>query len=226
MAFLAPEPLKLNGGCLCSAIRYTIKVPHLDSRPLWPGALPTPIDKEGQTVETRLPLIDIDHCKSCRRACGGLIQCWFICPQSWVEFKLQPRTGFRQASHAESINSADAVPYACADIANPVPKTIDGTYLGHYLSSPNVHRCFCTRCGTGLTWSTSRDRGPEWKLGDIVDIAVGTLDQESIERVRPDRHGWFDHGTGWIKEMVTGGDQGLIRHSTGRIDQEAKSTAS
>ncbi|GAB1314556.1 hypothetical protein MFIFM68171_04766 [Madurella fahalii] len=230
MAFLPPEQLTLTGSCLCTAIRYTITVPPLPSRPLIPNALPTPVDATA-TVPTRLPLVSLDHCESCRRGCGGLIQCWFICPQDWVEFTLQPRRQQRAATDPSTAaatgrdagdgdGAADRV-YPSASVAsNPPQKLLDETYLAHYESSPGVHRCFCSRCGTGLTWCNSKDRGPGWTLGPIVDVAVGTLDRESMERVRPERQGWWEDGVGWVKRLLSEGDGGLIKHPSGRVSEQ------
>ncbi|KAK4114775.1 hypothetical protein N656DRAFT_776947 [Canariomyces notabilis] len=223
MAFLPPEQTILTGSCLCTAVAYTITIPPLASRPLFPNALPTPVDNTTSPptmVDTRLPLIDMDHCNSCRRACGGLIQCWLICPQDWVEFRLLSR---QEEGHA-SVAEREAYPTASV-VSNPSKELLERTYLGHYSSSPQVHRCFCSRCGTGLTWCTSRDRGPKWTLGAVVDIAVGTLDRASIERVRADRHMWWDDGVEWVRRMVSEGDGGLIKHPTYRLDEEVAPVA-
>jgi len=70
-----------------------------------------------------------------------------------------------------------------------------------------------------LTYHFSGDRG-EWKLGPIVDIAVGTFDDESIEAVKPERHLWWEHGIEWVKAMMEGGEMDwLIRHPDGRPSQ-------
>jgi hypothetical protein len=197
---------------MCTAVRYAITVPALSSRPLVPRALPTPINATGETVATSLPFIDIDHCEDCRRACGGLVQCWFICPQSWISFSLLSKV----------TTDASYVTYPCDQVATPSSEVLRTTYLGHYESSPQIHRCFCTRCGTGLTYCSSKDRGPNWTLGAIVDVAVGTMDHESIELVRPERHGWWNSGTGWIQDLMEGKSGWLIRHPSGRVDQEVK----
>lgn len=209
MAFLPPTPLTLTGGCMCTALRYEITIPALPSRPLLPRAAPTPINPAGDTIPTRLPLIDIDHCTPCRRACGSLFQCWFICQQSWVSFTLQPRPlslpRAGSASYTEPFDAADGIKYSCAEVVDPSEEVLERTYLGHWNSSENVHRCFCSRCGTGVTYCASKERGSEWTLGGMVDVAVGTLDTESLEVVRPDRHGWWDLGIGWVKELVGAG---------------------
>ena len=233
MAFLPVEPLTLTGGCFCTAIRYTISVPPLTSRPVVPGALPTPISSNHShphptAVETRLPLIDLDHCNSCRRACGGLIQCWFICPQNWVQFTLETREATSAGPCSEKTPEQETYsvpvlfPSTPSVVATPPPHLTTSTYLSHFASSPGICRSFCSHCGTGIAWCNTRDRGPEWTLGEIVDIAVGTLDRESLEKVRPDRHGWWADGVGWIRELVTEGDGGLVRHPGGSVRVEVE----
>ena len=223
MALMQETPLTLTGGCFCSAIRYTISIPAMDSRPLVPGALPTPVDASGTTIPTRLPLTDIDHCQSCRRACGGLVQAWLIVPHAWVTFALQRREEGRTGSYSEPFIGSEGVVYRCGDVVVPSEDVLRETYVERYESSPDIHRTFCTRCGTGLTYCYAGDRPKEWTLGPIVDVAIGSLDQESIERVRAERHGWWDDGVGWIKELMTKGDGGfLIRHPTGRVNSKVE----
>jgi hypothetical protein len=211
MAFLPPSELTLSGGCMCAAIRYTIRIPALEERPLYPLALPTPITAAGDSVATRFPLIAYDHYSDCRRSCGVILQCWFICQQDWVEFALLARV-----SDGETTTS-----HPCSDVADPKAEIIEKTYLGVYQSSPKVHRCFCTRCGTSLTFATSQDKGPDWTLGPLVDVATGTLDEGDIDRAQPERHGWWEDGTSWLKEMVEGGGtHWLIRHPAGQASQQ------
>ncbi|KAK4164392.1 hypothetical protein QBC43DRAFT_318057 [Cladorrhinum sp. PSN259] len=211
MAFLNPEPQTFTGGCMCSSIRYTISVPALPSRSLIPRALPTPLDSQGTNkVDTRFPLVFIDHCQDCRRACGALLQCWFICPLSWVKFELRPQDGTQEP---QSYPASEIV-------AKPIKSITDTTHLGYYNSSPKGHRCFCKRCGTPFSWFSTQEKPPGWEREDTVDIAVGSFDQESLNRVRPDRQGWWEHGTEWIKNLVSKGDDVLIRHPDGRLSQE------
>jgi hypothetical protein len=236
MAFLSSQALKLTGGCFCNAIRYTIHVPDLSSRPLIPGALPTPTgrDKDGKTtqVETRFPLVGLDHCESCRRSCGGLVQCWCIVPVAWVQFRLRKvdvdaakgGTDDGASSNAELDNLPTLEIVGKAALTSSVLKLAETT-LGIYNSSTDTYRTFCKRCGTSLTFCHDADRGPEWTLGPLVDVAVGTLDRECLEMegLRAERHGWWGDGVDWIKRMVwegskdVGGGCGLIRHPTGRL---------
>jgi hypothetical protein len=55
----------------------------------------------------------------------------------------------------------------------------------------------------------------EENWGLHCDIAVGTMDRESLEVVRPTRHGWFGQGIGWVKELVTGGEWGFVEKEDG-----------
>lgn len=86
----------LHGGCFCRAIRYQIVIPQAASRPLVPGALTlsdpyntaatTREANDSNTVNTtsvlqpRCPQFELDHCQSCRRACGSIVQAWISRP--------------------------------------------------------------------------------------------------------------------------------------------------
>lgn len=100
-------------------------------------------------------------------------------------------------------------------------QVLDSTYVGTYESSSKVQRTFCTRCGTPVTYAFAGDRGPNWTLGPIVDIAAGTLDSDSFEQIRPERHGWWEDGTEWVKKLMREGDGGvLIRHPAGKVNSK------
>jgi hypothetical protein len=219
MAYLPSTPLELHGGCLCSAVRYSIRIPALESRPVLPPAFIAARSlNPGETSAVRFPLISVDHCGDCRRAVGTVVQAWFICQHSWVEFQLQPREANDPGTFEQQFKKDEAVSYACLDVARADGGLSAKTYLGHYMSSKDVHRCFCARCGTSVLYSFMGDRGPSWTLGTVVDIALGTLDKQDLERegVRPDRHLWWNHGIGWVKEMLMDGDSGMLRHPHGR----------
>ena len=200
MAFLPKEAFTLTGGCFCGACRYTVAVPALEDRPVHPTAKPTPISAT-ESVKTRIPVIDLDHCNNCRRTSGAIIQCWFICPADWVKWELQTTSG-------------DTNTFSTADAVGPEPKDTS-THLKRFQATDRATRSFCGNCGTNLTYYSHKRYGPE----AVVDITVGSLDQESLEIAKPDRHGWWDFGTGWIQDLLTKGNGWLVKHSTGDMSQ-------
>ncbi|KAF3389843.1 hypothetical protein DPV78_011805 [Talaromyces pinophilus] len=238
MAFLPPQPMSLSGGCICKSVRYTINIPGLEDRSLVPRALPTPIakDKDGKamTIPTRFPLIDLDHCDSCRRASGVIVQCWFICPTSWVTWEIQATealsNGVSDVKVFKQVPSILAIgplhPQQQCEGAKSLAEgnltqkdLLSNTFLSHYSSSTSVTRTFCSRCGTNLTYFM--DRPASSPFPPLVDITVGSLDRESIEHIRPDRHCWWDEAISWIKELLwKGSERFLIRHPGGNVGLE------
>ena len=226
MSPLPPSSMTLHGGCLCAAIRYTIDVPPAASRPAAPFAAPTPVagpNGQIQQTTTLLPIIEIDHCHSCSLATGSIIQSWFVCPESWVSWKLLPRSAVAEASHAAPVARPTENEYGAnfttAQVVRPSETLCKETYLALFVSSENVHRNFCARCGTTLTYCYIGEK-PNWPLPERnFDVSLGTLDREFLEYVRPDRHGWWSDGVGWVKEMVRNGDHAngvrMVRHVTG-----------
>lgn len=221
MSLLPDRAIVLKGGCFCSAVRYVVQIPALEDRPLAPGALPavlpkhqtdSPVQSDTDSVkrvtkDTRFPLIELDHCHSCRRACGSILQSWFICTEDWVHFELELQKDGTSKS------------FPTLQVVNPPKDVQEATFIRHYSGTAESERTFCGRCGTPLTFFFSGDRGQAWTLPPIFDIALGTLDQESFEAegVQPDRQGWWSDGTAWVQHLLRNGDGGLIRHQTGRV---------
>jgi hypothetical protein len=236
MAYLPTTPLELTGGCFCSAIKYTISIPSLTDRPLVPGAVDTPLlehathtdhssrqPSSNSSAPTRLPLIPLDHCSVCRRILGAIVQCWLICAETWVKWDLLHKpTSTSPSEETRSTFSTDEVVHS------------DTHYLSAFQSTPDdgtngcVTRTFCSRCGTTLTFAFKSSKGAtsrslsaiavgKGEVGKafpaLVNVTVGSLDDASLEKVRPDRQGWWDYGVGWIKELLSRGDGGLIRHN-------------
>ncbi|EXJ56324.1 uncharacterized protein A1O5_12591 [Cladophialophora psammophila CBS 110553] len=209
MSYLPRDAIALTGGCYCKAIRYTVKVPAWENRPAVPGALETPISPT-EKVQTRLPLIDLDHCGNCRRQAGCMIQCWLIVPIDWVEWDLlrKEATGSQQALH---LSTREAV----GPLKEGGNSTL--TYVSRFSCTDRATRTFCSRCGTNLSYlSTKYLDTPQ----AFVDLTVGSLDPEALELAKPDRHGWWDFGVDWIKALLRKGDGGfLIRHQTGDVSR-------
>jgi hypothetical protein len=216
MTSLSDSAVELHGGCFCSSIRYTIKIPVAELRPTHPNATPEAAEK------TRFPLIELDHCTSCRRSTGSIIQSWIVLPKSWVSWSLIPKSS--GDAHGEPIEPPKQEEYrrfSSQDIVEPTEELCRSTYWSQYVSSPDVHRGFCGRCGTTLTYCYTGPK-PGWTLPERnFDVSLGSLDNESLERVRPERHGWWTDGIGWVREMLRFGDQSngasLARHPTGNV---------
>jgi hypothetical protein len=193
MSSIPADAFTLHGGCDCTAIRYTISVPTLPSRPILPG-------KDISGAELRPPQIFFDHCNKCRRVSGALVQAWFTCPQDWVEWSI--------ATENPSIPAEEPAreTFATKDV---VHSKLGSTLAVNYASSPEVTRSFCGRCGTNLLYVfEGREKTDSIPM---IDLVLGSLDAESLEMegVRPDRHFYWESGIGWVKNLVTEGDSSL-----------------
>ena len=59
-----------------------------------------------------------------------------------------------------------------------------------YESSRGVQRSFCSSCGTPLTWEGV------WGGKMVIEVHVSTLDDP--ERIRPDRHVFYEERLSWF----------------------------
>ncbi|OCT44379.1 Mss4-like protein [Cladophialophora carrionii] len=211
MSYLPKQATTLTGGCYCKAIRYTINVPSWDDRPIVPGALETPVSAT-ETVQTRMPMVDIDHCNSCRRQAGCLVQCWFIAPIDWVEWDLVPNDG----SHGDvlHLSTSEAVGPPGQD------KRLPQTFVSRFGCTERATRSFCSRCGTNLSYVNHEYLSTPMAF---VDVSVGSLDPESLRMAKVDRHGWWEFGVDWIKTLLSKGDGGfMIKHQTGDVTRSVE----
>ncbi|ETN44982.1 uncharacterized protein HMPREF1541_09858 [Cyphellophora europaea CBS 101466] len=211
MAFLPSTPLTLTGGCHCGAARYTIAIPALADRPRIPNALPTPTSATS-SIPATFPIVTLDHCATCRHTTGAIVTCWFIVPPSWLTWSITTKSGSVLANQPTV-----AVVGPRHDTSPPPAKNSTNdeneTYVQQYAASPRALRSFCGRCGTNLTYyNLDRHDTP----AAFVDVTVGSLDDGSLAVVRPERHGWWDSGFGWIREMLRfGTGEWVIRNPTG-----------
>ena len=213
MPTLPETAFQLAGGCFCSAIRYTICVPELESRPKIPGDPKKEILPPNKVTE-RLPMITLDHCTSCRRIAGTIIESWFICPQAWVQFTLQPRSTSKSGGVSDASPDRLLAP-TMIEYLMPSEELQEETFLTYFSSSEDVNRTFCGRCGTHLTYYCSDPPAaiPPSRLhwGPYFDIAAGTLDRECLEMdgYRPNRYGWAEDGISWVKRLLKDGEKSL-----------------
>lgn len=144
MTSLPTDPFTLKGGCFCTAITYTISVPALASRPAMPDRPVKYLLGPQSATSKRLPIITLDHCTSCRRISGSVLETWFVCPQSWVSFSLANR------AFSERVEISHA-----GEVVRPKEAMLEKTHLRYFSSSENTHRTFCGKCGTHLTFHYS-----------------------------------------------------------------------
>ena len=207
---LPKTPFQLHGGCFCNAIRYTISVPELSERKEIPkfGATPDRLLVPLNEVNERMPIITLDHCNSCRRVPGVILDSWLICPTSWVEFTLQPRDTSSSSGDENNPIKVESMGYLQED------DTLPGrTYVTHFKSSEHSNRTFCGKCGTHLTFLFAGPKSPlRDALGEFFDIAVGTLDKESLgmEGFGPVMEVWAGEGISWVVKLVKEGKKGLL----------------
>lgn len=209
MSSLPSTPFVLHGGCFCKAITYTISVPDLSSRPFIPDIPARPFGPQTKVAE-RMPMIDLDHCNSCRRVAGTIVQCWLICPQKWATFSLLSRTDQTNSNTTEERTAS----FSTAEILRPGKELEERTFIKGFDSSEHAHRTFCGRCGTPLSFmysGTDDEMAKAENWGPYLDIALGTLEKESaeMEGMRPGRQGWFGDGIEWVKKVFDEGGKSL-----------------
>jgi hypothetical protein len=179
-----PEhPLTINGGCNCGSIRYKVNVPAFEDRPALPYC-----DENARDDTERIPTVFIDHCNDCRRASGALLPVWLICAISVVEFSINSTW----TPAAELLKKEDL------EIQKPPPFKL-------YRSSEPSFRGFCENCGTMLCYRSRKGFPDGWP--DMVDILVGTVDREDLEKewMKPQRELSWDMGIPWIQDLARDG---------------------
>ena len=201
---LPPEPLTIQGGCKCGAIRYKIDIPAISERP------PHFSEASESNQETvHLPMIVIDHCNGCRRATGSILPFWICTPISMVSTSCMARPDPAHPPKSEAVPTAG--PWLpAAEIFKPSAASAN-TFLTFYESSEGRRRSFCGRCGTNLAYSIFPT--PEgWP--EMLDVVLGTVDREFLEgsNLAPERQLWWDCGVDWIQRFATEGAGHMVKH--------------
>jgi len=189
----------INGGCNCGSVRYKVNVPAFSDRPLLPYC-----DDHALSEKERIPAVLIDHCNDCRRATGAMLPVWLVCLISFVDISLDSTW----SPAKQILKKEDLV----------IEKK--NAPLKFYRSSENRYRGFCENCGTMICYRGTGGLPESWP--DMVDILLGTVDREDLEKgwLKPQREIWWDMGIPWVRDLVRGGTQkeGLSRHPLWKVN--------
>lgn len=205
-------PFTINGGCNCGAIRYRITVPAHSER------IPTPYRTPGADIEDdddlRLPAFIICHCNDCRTGSSGIVLAAILADLYTVEARIAAAPDKSDGpAHSES---AEWKP-ASQVFDKPLVLASSGP-LAVYESSPLRSRWFCRVCGTPFAYNIDAEHPAysEWKWPLMLDIFLGTVDREDLERdwMVPERRLWCEPGVPWIRKLIAGGSNaaGLPSH--------------
>ncbi|KAF3491417.1 uncharacterized protein GIQ15_00934 [Arthroderma uncinatum] len=211
---LPPDALELKGGCLCKAVRYIIKVPHAEKRGVARVMMSAkPTDTQGESEDNNgkpayvnfdFPLLSLDHCSDCRHAAGTPAQAWIICPQEWIEWDVELLSPSKDGVERVKQTTLEACSKDGRGLYEDKSNSSQvSTYQAKYPSSEDVTRTFCSRCGTNLTYFAKRPASDP--NGVIVDVTIGSMDDESSAIAPPNRQAWCDSGVGWFKQLVREG---------------------
>ena len=127
----------ISGGCQCSAIRYTIRIPSEDKRPIILSAK----DSNGQG-DIALPQTGICFCNDCRRASGNLVTSVLLIPFEWVTFSVIDRSS-GSSGEQTTFAASDRFPLP-VDVAVGGQYELPDTYFNTYQSSGSATRSFCS----------------------------------------------------------------------------------
>ncbi|KAF2648431.1 hypothetical protein K491DRAFT_612767 [Lophiostoma macrostomum CBS 122681] len=207
---LPNHALRIEGGCNCLAVRYSVKIPELAKRPIHPLA-PT-------KAPVPLPFLVLDHCNDCRRATGSLLPAWLCAPIDMASVSLVHASSATLARNAiDRKNQAEEQRGAwepALDVFTSTPSASDH-FLKSYESSNERWRWFCSRCGTNIAYTAVMPEG----FPNMLDIAMGSVDRCHLETsaLIPERHLWWDYGINWVQRLSAEGFGSIPIHPDYRI---------
>ena len=214
---LPTEPFTIHGGCNCKAVRYRVNIPAFAERAMNPYRTP------GKDIgDLRVPMVCIDHCNDCRRATSSILPHALITEIRAVEASVLERSDVQAAHGILDRADADRRFEPAIGLFDFTNLALQSTYLAFFKSTEKRSRWFCSRCGTPVAYSV--DDGvvpPEWGWPKMLDIWLGTVDREDLEKdfMRPERMLWCEKGVPWVREMARDGAGRVPEHPLTKIDK-------
>lgn len=219
---LPDHAVELKGGCDCGAIRYKISIPPVEGRPL-------SLSKPGPTFDSppphiaKAPHIAVCFCNSCRAASSSFAPAYIGNPAYMVTVSCLPQAdepsdvsleGVKRLVERDQVRSDEGRPpfVPAVEVMRPGAPGARGTWVRFYRGAGCngfASRSFCGRCGTSVGYHFNMfaatnpriTRADGWE--DIMDICLGTVDREDLEKpyMQPER--WYNWPTAlpWIQEL-------------------------
>jgi hypothetical protein len=230
---LPDEALTLTGGCNCGAVRYRIAVPPKDQRPASWSYGPHYDDSDPKLG--RVPCVASCYCNDCRRATGATPMQVMVNSAPAVTVSVLPREPSQDETRVISgrltqpiapgstpaEDDAKRPPYLPAlDVLRPGQPAADGSWLRFFHTiycGEQSSRSFCGRCGTNMAYHFEISHeffGPDITVPDyrhIVDIMLGTLDREWVEKdwFEPERDVNLESGLPWATRAAAKGSSSI-----------------
>lgn len=143
-----------------------------------------------------------------------------ICITNTVRVSALPKTAEAENTCEVADSERDWLP--ADEVFHFQNAVLKDVYLAVYKSSPQRSRLVCGRCGTMVAYSI--DPGvipPEWQWPPMIDIWLGTVDREDLEKeyMKPERMLWCEKGIPRVREMARYGAGGIPEHPLSKIDK-------
>jgi len=105
-----------------------------------------------------------------------------------VRYRITDDPIARTLCHCRSCRLASGAPSLAWIVVRVDDLHHDGSLPAEFVSSPGVHRGFCARCGTSLTWR-SADKPA------TIDLTTASLDMP--DTLPPTKEIWVEHRLAW-----------------------------
>lgn len=112
------------------------------------------------------------------------------CCCGFVRYEVQGAPIHSSCCHCSVCRRASGAPLVAWFTVAPSAFRLTAGELASFRSSEHATRTFCARCGTPITFHSTR-------YPDEIDVTTGSL--EDPEQIRPDAHVYVASGLRWVK---------------------------